>query len=91
MAFHLQIIWRSLLGVDQQTSSALVIWRSLLGPDWKDILFCMCWLEGRMRALRALLTHSPSTPPNLAREFAIEDFRAFNGDCSEEEEVLYFL
>jgi len=62
----------------QETSWAVVIWQSLLGRGWKDVLLRMWWLEGRMRAARALLTHSPSTPPILTSEFVMADLLAFS-------------
>jgi hypothetical protein len=62
----------------QETSWAVVIWQSLLGRGWKDVLLRMWWLEGRMRAVRALLTHSPSTPPILTSEFVMADLLAFS-------------
>jgi len=62
----------------QETSWAVVIWQSLLGRGWKDVLLLMSWLEGRMRAARALLTHSPSTPPILTSEFVMADLLALS-------------
>jgi len=55
----------------------VVIWQSLLGRGSKEVLLRMWWLEGRIRAVRALLTHSPSTPPILTSEFVIADLLAF--------------
>lgn len=39
-----------------------------------DLLFCWCE-EGRIKAVNARFTHSPSTPPILTREFFIADLR----------------
>jgi len=55
----------------------VVIWQSLLRRGSKEVLLRMWWLEGRIRAVRALLTHSPSTPPILTSEFVIADLLAF--------------
>jgi len=72
----------------QQTSWAVVIWQSLLGRGWKGVLLRMWWLEGRMRAL---LTHSPSTPPILTTKFLMADLLAFEWECIVEEEGEFLM
>lgn len=42
--------------------------------SYADLRLCWCD-EGRISAVRALFTHSPSTPPILTREFFIADLR----------------
>ena len=82
---------KTLLSKLQETSWALVIWQSLLGRGSKEVLLRMWWLEGRMRAVRALFTHSPSTPPILTSEFVMADLLALRWECVVEEELLVFL
>ncbi|KAF2310537.1 hypothetical protein GH714_013892 [Hevea brasiliensis] len=50
---------------------------SRLGRDWKAARR-LCWCEdGRIKADKALLTKSPSTPQILTNELVIADLRAF--------------
>lgn len=58
-----------------QRSSALLMTERRLGLGSNaDLLLCWCE-EGRINAVKALFTHSPSTPPILTSEFFIADLR----------------
>jgi hypothetical protein len=48
----------------------------LLGRGWKEFILRMWWPEGRIRAVRSLLTHFPSTPPILTSEVFMSDLLA---------------
>jgi len=69
---------RKSLSLEKHTLRAMVIWQSLLGQGWKDDFLRMLWLEGRMRTVTDLLTHSPSTLPIFTSEFAMADLLTFN-------------
>lgn len=61
-----------------QFSSAFAMIESRLGRGWYAArLFKWCE-EGRIKVVKALLTHSPSTPPILTSELVIADRRIFN-------------
>jgi hypothetical protein len=51
---------------------------SRLGVGWKSVLLRRLCDEGRIRAVNARLTHSPSTPPIRTSEFFIADLRMFS-------------
>jgi hypothetical protein len=62
----------------QISSSAFDMIDNRLGRGWKAPLL-RCWCdEGLIKAVNALFTHSPSTPPILTSEFVIADRRIFN-------------
>ncbi|ONI29740.1 hypothetical protein PRUPE_1G212300 [Prunus persica] len=48
---------------------------SRLGLGWKPALRLCWWAQGRIRAVKACFTHSPSTPPIRTSEFVIVDLR----------------
>ncbi|CAN6583706.1 unnamed protein product [Malus baccata var. baccata] len=51
---------------------------SLLGRGWNPALR-LCWCaQGRIKAVKARFTHSPSTPLIRTSEFVIADLRIFN-------------
>ena len=56
-----------------QRSSILDMTESRLGLGWKAARLRSWCEEGRIRAVRALLTQSPSTPPIRTSEFVIAD------------------
>lgn len=49
-----------------------------LGRGWKSNRRRCWWDDGRIRAVKALFTQSPSTVPILTSEFVIADRRRFN-------------
>jgi len=57
---------------------ALDMMESRLGVGWKSVLLRRLCDEGRIRAVNARLTHSPSTPPIRTSEFFIADLRMFS-------------
>lgn len=61
-----------------QNSSALDITESRLGRGLKSPRLLSWWDDGRMRAVRALFTKSPSTVPILTNEFVIADLNICN-------------
>ncbi|CAN6540710.1 unnamed protein product [Malus baccata var. baccata] len=54
---------------------------SRLGRGQKSALRLWLWEEGRIRAAKARLTRSPSTPPILTSEFVMADLRALSRFC----------
>nr|KYP46780.1 hypothetical protein KK1_031624 [Cajanus cajan] len=63
-----------------------------LGLDSNAALL-LCWCdEGRINAVRARFTHSPSTPPILTSEFFIADRRMLSRfDGNEPDGAWWFL